>query len=98
MPSRALAEVARNLGGGEQIGVSALGAQSNQLQMNAGDVSITVRLVDGQYPNYQQVIPAKFDRSVTVSTAALIGEPAPRRARRRRPREHGEAWRSPIRR
>jgi DNA polymerase-3 subunit beta len=73
VPSRALAEVARNLGGGEKIAVSALGAQSNQLQMTAGDVSITVRLVDGQYPNYQQVIPAKFDRSVTVSTTALIG-------------------------
>ncbi len=71
VPSRALAEVARNLGGGESIGVSALGAQSNQLQMTSGDVSITVRLVDGQYPNYQQVIPAKFDRSVTVSTAQL---------------------------
>ena len=41
--------------------------------MTAGETSITVRLVDGQYPNYQQVIPAKFDRSVTVSTAALVG-------------------------
>ena len=41
--------------------------------MTAGNVSITVRLVDGQYPNYQQVIPAKFDRSMTVNTASLIG-------------------------
>ncbi|HVN69563.1 MAG TPA: DNA polymerase III subunit beta [Candidatus Binatia bacterium] len=72
VPSRALAEVARNLGAGEKIAVSALGAQSNQLQMASGDVTITVRLVDGQYPNYQQVIPAKFDRSVTVGTAALV--------------------------
>jgi DNA polymerase III subunit beta len=73
VPSRALAEAARNLAGGEQIAVSALGAQSNQLQMTGGDVAITVRLVDGQYPNYQQVIPAKFDRALTVSTAQLIG-------------------------
>ena len=73
VPSRALAEAARNLGSGDQIAVSALGAQSNQLQMNSGDTAITVRLVDGQYPNYQQVIPAKFDRSVTVNTQALIG-------------------------
>jgi DNA polymerase III subunit beta len=73
VPSRALAEVARNLGSNERISVSALGAQSNQLQMTAGDVSITVRLVDGQYPNYQQVIPAKFDRSIVVSTPLLIG-------------------------
>jgi len=73
VPSRALAEASRNLGTGETIAVSALGAQSNQLQMTAGDVSITVRLVDGQYPNYQQVIPAKFDRTMTVATAGLIG-------------------------
>ena len=36
-----------------------------------------MRLVDGQYPNYQQVIPAKFDRSITVNTAG-----ADRRLRR----------------
>ncbi len=73
VPSRALAEAARNLGSGEQIAVNALGAQSNQLQMTSGDVAITVRLVDGQYPNYQQVVPAKFDRAITVSTPLLIG-------------------------
>ncbi len=73
VPSRALAEAARNLGGGEPIALAALGAQSNQLQMTSGGISITVRLVDGQYPNYQQVIPAKFDRSVTVSTQQLVG-------------------------
>jgi DNA polymerase-3 subunit beta len=73
VPSRALAEIARNLGTADRVAVSALGAQSNQLQMTAGDVAITVRLVDGQYPNYQQVIPAKFDRSIVVSTPALIG-------------------------
>ncbi len=73
VPSRALAEVARNLGSGEQIAVNALGAQSNQLQMTSGNVAITVRLVDGQYPNYQQVIPSKFDRTVTAAAAPLIG-------------------------
>ena len=72
VPSRALNEVARNLGNAENIGVAALGPQSNQLQFSAGDTAITVRLVDGQYPNYGQVIPAKFDRSLTVSTPALI--------------------------
>jgi len=73
VPSRALAEASRNLGGGDGIALTALGAQSNQLQMSSGAASITVRLVDGQYPNYQQVIPAKFDRTLTVSTAQLIG-------------------------
>jgi DNA polymerase III subunit beta len=73
VPSRALAEAARNFGAAEMIAINALGSAGNQLQLSAGDASITVRLVDGQYPNYQQVIPAKFDRKVTVNTSALVG-------------------------
>ena len=73
VPSRALAEAARNLGSAEMLEATALGAQANQLMLTAGTTSIVVRLVDGQYPNYGQVIPAKFDRSVTVNTSGLIG-------------------------
>lgn len=72
VPSRALQEAARNLGGTETIEVGALGPSGNQLAFAAQNASIVVRLVDGQYPNYAQVIPASFDRSVTVNTAALI--------------------------
>jgi len=56
-----------------RITITALGPQSNQLMFAAEEASITVRLVDGQYPNYGQVIPAKFDRGATVNTQALIG-------------------------
>ncbi|MBC5811638.1 MAG: DNA polymerase III subunit beta [Candidatus Eremiobacteraeota bacterium] len=72
VPSRALAEAARNLGGAETVEISALGPAGNQLAFAAQHTSIVVRLVDGQYPNYGQVIPAQFDRSVTVNTSALI--------------------------
>ena len=72
VPSRALAEAARNIAGADVLEVAALGAQGNQLRFAAGDVAVTVRLVDGQYPNYGQVIPAKFDRSITVNTAGFI--------------------------
>ena len=73
VPSRALAEAARNVGSADMLEATALGAQANQLMLSAGTTSIVVRLVDGQYPNYGQVIPATFDRQVTVNTAALIG-------------------------
>ena len=72
IPSRALAEAARNLGGADEISLAVLGSTNNQLALTAGGMSITVRLVDGQYPNYQQVIPAKFDREVVVNTANFI--------------------------
>lgn len=73
VPARALAEAARNLGGVDVIEAATLGTNANQLALTAGKTSIVVRLVDGQYPNYQQVIPAQFDRSMTVATGALIG-------------------------
>ncbi|MGH7756452.1 MAG: DNA polymerase III subunit beta, partial [Vulcanimicrobiaceae bacterium] len=72
VPSRALGEVARNLGSAETVEITALGATNNQLAFVAGSTTLVVRLVDGQYPNYGQVIPAQFDRSVLVNTAALI--------------------------
>ncbi len=72
VPSRALQEAARNLGGAESVDVAALGPSGNQLAFAAQNASIVVRLVDGQYPNYGQVIPQQFDRSVTVNTSALI--------------------------
>ena len=72
VPSRALNEASRNLGQSEVVEVAALGAAGNQLAFTAGSSSIIVRLVDGQYPNYGQVIPAQFDRSATINTSALI--------------------------
>jgi DNA polymerase III subunit beta len=71
VPSRALAEVTRNLGNVERIEISALG-MGNQLSFAGEQTSIIVRLVEGQYPNYAQVIPASFDRSIVVNTAAFI--------------------------
>ena len=73
VPSRALAEAARNLGGAETRGdLGARARPATNWRSPPHKTSIVVRLVDGQYPNYGQVIPAQFDRSVTVNTSALI--------------------------
>lgn len=71
VPARALAEVMRAATGGV-IEATVLGGQANQLVFNTGDVKVIARLVDGQYPNYQQVIPKEFDRKVIASTARLL--------------------------
>ncbi len=73
VPSRALGEAARNLGQNDQdIAVSLLGAKANQVAFTSADTVLVVRLVDGTYPNYAQVIPQKFDRSVVVEVAPLV--------------------------
>jgi DNA polymerase-3 subunit beta len=71
VPARALAEVMRVATAGV-IEATVLGGQANQLVFNTGDVKVIARLVDGQYPNYQQVIPKEFDRKVVASTARLL--------------------------
>ena len=71
VPARALGEVVRSSGGGT-IEVTALGGQANQLVFNTGDAKVIARLVDGPYPNYQQVIPKEFERKVVASTPKLL--------------------------
>ena len=71
VPARGLSEVVRSASDG-QIEATVIGGQANQLIFNTGDAKISARLVDGQYPNYQQVIPKEFDKKVVASTAQLL--------------------------
>src|SRR5215472_3870312 len=71
VPARALGEVVRVASGGT-IEAKVLGGQANQLVFNTGDVKVIARLIDGQYPNYQQVIPKEFDKRVIASTEKLL--------------------------
>lgn len=71
VPARALGEVVRVASAGV-IEATVLGGQANQLVFNTGDVKVIARLVDGTYPNYKQVIPPQFDKSVIASTEKLL--------------------------
>lgn len=71
VPARGLGEVVRVPSDGV-MEATVIGGQANQLVFQAGDVRISARLVDGQYPNYQQVIPKEFDKKVIASTAQLL--------------------------
>ena len=48
------------------------GDQKNQAVFVCGGTMIVGRNVDGQYPNWQQVIPAQFDRKFILDTDTLI--------------------------
>jgi DNA polymerase-3 subunit beta len=43
----------------------------NQIQFRAGDTIVTSRLIEGQFPNYQRVIPEAFAGAWTVKPAEL---------------------------
>jgi DNA polymerase-3 subunit beta len=72
VPSKCLHEVARHANVGETVSVTALGAKGNQLRFVIGDMTFTVRLMDGQYPDYENVIPKQYDTEAVIRTEEII--------------------------
>ena len=70
VPARALQELARvaaTTSGGE-LSVSVL---SNQIVIQLDGLVLSSRLIDGQFPNYQQLVPETFEHELRVSGAEL---------------------------
>jgi DNA polymerase-3 subunit beta len=69
IPARALTELSR-------VGVAAdtieLGVQENHVIFGAGDVWLTTRRIDGQFPNYKQLLPESFEAEVTLPRSELL--------------------------
>lgn len=71
VPSKAMHELVRLTGGRE--GEVDIGLVGNQVVFSAGEVRLWSRLIAGQFPNYQQVIPREFKQRVRVATERLYG-------------------------
>jgi DNA polymerase III subunit beta len=69
VPSRALQELARIAGAADEI---AVGVQENQVLFSVGDVWLTTRRIDGQFPNYRQLLPESFEHELTISRVELL--------------------------
>src|SRR4029453_4424303 len=59
-PARALGELRRVAQGGEG-GAIQVGVQENQVVFGVDDVWLTARRIDGQFPNYRQLLPEDFE-------------------------------------
>jgi len=69
IPARALTELARVAGG---LGELELGVHENQVVFRAGDVTLTTRRIDGQFPNYKQLLPETFEQTVMLPRSELL--------------------------
>jgi DNA polymerase III subunit beta len=69
VPARALAELARIGQGAEQI---ELGVQENQVVFGIDGIWLTTRRIDGQFPNYRQLIPETFEYEVSMETREVL--------------------------
>jgi DNA polymerase-3 subunit beta len=70
VPARALGELVRiaQQAGSDSLAVS---VGQNQVVFELGDVVLSSRLIDGQFPNYRQLLPESVDHELRLSTAEL---------------------------
>ncbi len=68
IPPKALAQVERLFAGNEEIEVA---RSENHLGFRQGGTRIFTRLIEGPYPNYEQVIPKDNDKNAIADKAAL---------------------------
>jgi len=69
IPARALGELSRIAQAGETI---ELGVHENQVVFVVDDAWLTSRRIDGQFPNYKQLLPETFEHEVTLPRAELL--------------------------
>jgi DNA polymerase-3 subunit beta len=69
VPSRALQELSRIAGDSDEI---AVGVQENQVLFSADGVWLTTRRIDGQFPNYRQLLPETFEHELVVPRGELL--------------------------
>ncbi len=69
VPSRALSELQKLLGGGEAVAVQLGGREAS---FTVGATRLTTRLIEGDFPNYRGLIPSNHPNRLTVDRAELL--------------------------
>jgi DNA polymerase-3 subunit beta len=76
IPTRAMVELGRILaaiqGGAEEVGELHLTVADNQVMATMGDTSFMTRTIDEPYPDYRQIIPAKFQTHAVFDVGEFL--------------------------
>lgn len=72
LPAKALRELEKMLQGYDDANPVILSFTRTMALFELGPQRLTTRLLEGQYPNYRQLVPKEFERSATVNRKALI--------------------------
>jgi len=72
IPARALNELARIMGDGEKTLSMVLPPDRGQVVFRLDDVELVSQLIEGTFPDYEQIIPRRFDTRLVLSTSAFL--------------------------
>lgn len=71
VPARALAELARIVQGAE-LEELAVSVGANQIVFELGETVLSSRLIDGQFPNYRQLLPESVEHELRLSSQEMV--------------------------
>lgn len=72
VPARALRELEKIVSMKNEAGQVSFHIDQGQIVFELGNQRLTSRTLDGQYPNYRQLIPREFEKQITVDRKQLI--------------------------
>jgi DNA polymerase-3 subunit beta len=72
VPARALRELARLIEAAGEDAPLRVWLTRNQALFKVGQVSLSSRLIDGQFPNYKQLLPDSFEHEVRLPRSELL--------------------------
>ena len=72
VPSRALNELLRLLGSSSTDSSVSLRLGAHDATFGVGSVTLTTRLIEGEFPNYKALIPPSYPNRLTVGREALL--------------------------
>jgi len=72
IPARALSELARIASDGDQMVSMIIPQGRGQVVFHMKDIELVSQLIDGNYPDYKQVVPRNFKTRTVISTSALL--------------------------
>ncbi len=72
VPARALQELERIAQGAEAEAIR-IGLRENQVVFEVGDVVLSSRLIEGQFPNYRQLLPETYEHELLIPGDELTG-------------------------
>ena len=67
VPARALQELARLVAAGSPEDELSVSVRANQVLFTLGKVILSSRLIDGQFPNYRQLLPETFEHELRIA-------------------------------
>jgi len=70
VPARALDELGRIVT--PETDQITIGVRTNQVVFSVGATTLSSRLIDGQFPNYRQLLPEQFEHELTMNTEELL--------------------------